>query len=297
MNLARFDLNLLRVFDAVLALEGASRAARHLNLSQPAVSHALAKLRGELSDPLFVRQGNRLVPTPVARALAGPVREALRRIETALAHSAGFDPARSTREFRIGIRAMVEMPRFAALVVRLRHEAPRICLSSVSFRRRELVRVLASGECDLVVDIDLLHDDRVRRERIAAEPLAIVARADHPRIAGALTLPMYLAEDHVVASPRPRGPGFEDIALGQIGLQRRIAARCQHAFTACQIVAGSDLICTLPQRHAESMAAIWSLALHGLPFEVPSSPVNLYWHRDAEDDPGIAWLRRQFMTG
>ena len=103
-HLARFDLNLLRIFDAIFAKGGVSAAARHLNLSQPAISHALARLRAQFDDPLFVRQGNRLVPTSAARAIAGPVREALRGLDVALDAATAFDPAQTTREFRIGVR-------------------------------------------------------------------------------------------------------------------------------------------------------------------------------------------------
>lgn len=291
MNLSRFDLNLLLVFDTVLARESVSRAARHLNLSQPAVGHALAKLRQHLGDPLFVRQGNRMVATPAALALAGPVRDALRRIETALAETGGFDPARSTREFRIGVRPTGELPRFARLAQQVIAAAPGVRLASISFRRRDLVRILASGECDAVIDIDLPHDERLCRQPLATEPLAVVARTGHPAIGQGLTLATYLAAGHIVASPRPSGPGAEDIALGQTGLQRRVVVRCQHALTACRIVGESDLLCTLPRRHAEAIGPIWGLALHDLPFTVPTPPANLYWHREAHDDPANRWLR------
>lgn len=297
VNLSRFDLNLLRVFDAVFEWNGVSSAARHLNLSQPAVSHALAKLRAELSDPLFVRQGNRLVPTPVANTIAVPVREALRRIETALASTTTFAPEHSTREFRIGIRATGETPRFSSLFTRVRDKAPNVRLASISFRRRDVYRLLASGECDVIIDIDLPHDDRLCRERLTSEPMAVVARFDHPAIRGGLSLETYLAADHVVASPRPRGAGLEDTVLGQAGLQRRIVARCQHAFTACQIVVGTDLFCTLPRRHAESIAQAWPLAMFDLPVTVPANPVTVYWHRDSSTDPGNVWLRAQIARG
>ena len=291
VNLSRIDLNLLVVFDTILTREGVSRAARHLNLSQPAVSHALAKLRGALGDPLFVRQGNRLVPTAAARALAGPVREALRGLESALADRAGFDPQTSTREFRIGLRPTGEAPRFARLVNRMQAQAPHVTLTSVSFRRRDVLQALASGACDLVIDIDLPHDERLRRAWLDADTMVVVTRAGHPAASGGLTLEAYLAEGHVFASPRPSGAGVEDIALGQAGQQRRIAVRCQNITTACQIVAEGDLLYTLPQRLAATYAPIWGLAVHPLPFAVPLNPISVYWHRDADGDPAIAWLR------
>lgn len=291
MNLSRFDLNLLVVFDTILTKEGVSGAARHLNLSQPAVSHALAKLRERLGDPLFIRQGNRFVPTATARALAGPVRDALRRIESALSDRSGFDPLTSTREFRVGIRPTGEAPRFAALVARVLAQAPGLSLASVSFRRRDVVQALASGVCDIVIDIELPHDERLRRARLDADAMVVVLRPGHRAAAGGLTLDSYLAEGHVFASPRPQGTGVEDAALGQAGLQRRITVRCQNTTTACQVAAEGDLLCTLPRRLAQAYAPIWGLEVHPLPFEVPRNPISVYWHRDEDTDPAVAWIR------
>jgi len=264
--LARFDLNLLRIFDAIFAKGGVSAAARHLNLSQPAISHALAKLRDIFSDPLFVRQGNRLVPTSAARAIAGPVREALRGLDVALDAATAFDPAEATREFRIGVRLSGEMPRFSSLVSRVRAEAPHVALASVTFRRRDLAAMLANGDL-------------------------VVARKGHPRVDGAIDLDTYLALDHIIATARPYGPGIEDMALDQMGLTRRVAVRCQHAITAWQIVATSDMLFALPRSHAAVLDAMWPMQLVDLPLPVEPGGSYLYWHQAAQADPGLGWLR------
>lgn len=294
-RLARFDLNLLQVFDAIHAKGGVSAAARHLSLSQPAISHALAKLRDAFDDPLFVRQGNRLVPTPAARAIAGPVREALRGLDAALDAAATFDPAEATREFRIGVRLSGEMPRFSALVTRVLNAAPHVSLASVSFLRRDLATALANGDLDLALDVALPPDARLCRTYLGTEPLVIVARKDHPRIDGAVDLDTYLALDHIVASARPHGPGVEDMALDRMGLTRRVAVRCQHAITAWQIVAASDMLFALPRSHAEVLDAIWPMQLIALPLQVEPGGRYVYWHQAAEADPGLAWLRAMIV--
>ena len=290
-HLARFDLNLLRIFDAIFAKGGVSAAARHLNLSQPAISHALTRLRTQFDDPLFVRQGNRLVPTTAARAMAGPVREALRGLDVALDAATAFDPAASTREFRIGVRLSGEMPRFSSLVARVRAEAPHVALSSVTFRRRDLVAMLANGDLDLALDVALPADDRLCRHYLGTEPLVVVARKGHPRIDGAIDLDTYLALDHIIATARPYGPGIEDMVLGRMGLTRRIAVRCQHAITAWQIVAASDMIFALPRSHAAVLDATWPMQLVELPLPVEPGGSYLYWHQAAQADPGLGWLR------
>lgn len=290
-HLARFDLNLLRIFDAIFAKGGVSAAARHLHLSQPAISHALARLRTQFDDPLFVRQGNRLVPTNAARAIAGPVRAALRGLDVALDAATSFDPAEATREFRIGVRLSGEMPRFSSLVSRVRNEAPHVALASVTFRRRDLLMALANGDLDLALDVALPADDRLCRHYLGTEPIVVAARRGHPRVDGAIDLDTYLSLDHVVATVRPYGPGIEDIALERMGLGRRVAARCQHAVTAWQIIASSDLLFSLPRSHADILHATWPMQIVDLPLPVEHSGNYLYWHQAAEADPGLGWLR------
>lgn len=290
-HLARFDLNLLRIFEAIFAKGGVSAAARHLNLSQPAISHALARLRTQFDDPLFVRQGNRLVPTHAARAIAGPVREALRGLDAALDAATAFDPARTTREFRIGVRLSGEMPRFSSLVSRVRRAAPHVALASVTFRRRDLLMMLANGDLDLALDVALPANDRLCRHYLGTEPLVVVARKGHPRVDGAIDLETYLSLDHIIATARPYGPGIEDIALDQMGVTRRVAVRCQHAITAWQIVASSDMLFALPRSHAEVLDAMWPMQLVELPLPVEQSGSYLYWHQASQADPGLGWLR------
>ena len=290
-HLARFDLNLLRVFDAIFAKGGVSAAARHLNLSQPAISHALAKLRDIFDDPLFVRQGNRLVPTLAARAIAGPVREALRGLDAALDAAASFDPAEATREFRIGVRLSGEMPLFSALALRVRNEAPHVALASVTFRRRDLMMMLANGDLDLALDVARPADDRLCRYHLGTEPIVVAARKGHPRVDGAIDLDTYLALDHIIATSRPYGPGIEDMALDRMGLARRVAVRCQHAITAWQIVAASDMLFSLPRSHADVLNAMGPMQLLDLPVPVDPGGSYLYWHQAAQADPGLAWLR------
>lgn len=292
----RPDLGLLQIFDAIYWKGGVGAAARHLNLSQPAISHALAKLRHQLGDDLFVRQGNALVPTAKARLLADPVRRALSELSGAVDNAASFDPARSHREFRIGIRLSGEMARFPRIVSRLRREAPNAGLVSMTFRRRDAVRALASGDLDLLFDVS---SDKWSAQLCSAlassEPLAVATREDHPLVRPPLDLETYLSLEHVVATSRARGPGLEDLALAQRGLVRKVAVRCQHFMTAWQIVATSDLALTLPASQAGMLNAVWPLRLHPLPVPIEARDSYLYWHRGSQNEPGIAWLRQLIL--
>jgi len=159
--------------------------------------------------------------------------------------------------------------------------------------RQSLVRVglglplapLAAHEDRLPLDVEL--QGRPHR----AEPLVVVARKGHPRVEGAIDLDTYLALDHIVATARPYGPGIEDMALDRMGLARRVAVRCQHAITAWQIVAASDMLFALPKSHAAVLDAMWPMQLVDLPLPVEPGGSYLYWHQAAQADPGLGWLR------
>lgn len=288
---SRFDLNLLGVFEAIYARSSVTHAARHLNLSQSAVSHALARLRREFNDQLFVRVGGKLVPTALAASIIEPVRGALRGVEMAIAAALEFDPASSARTFRIGLRPNTEARIFADLAVLARKAAPGVILASVDFRRADLPRALALGELDVALDIESAATQALRSRVLRADRLVVAVRGGNALFGTALDLGAYLAAEHVFASPRPAGSGTEDLALHAMGRERRIAVRCQSLATAWDMVAQSDLMLTLPESHAETLRGRGDITLFPLPVPVPPRPLKLFWHDVAERDGGNGWLR------
>ena len=297
MKLAsKIDLNLLAVFETIYSKHGVTNAARHLNLSQPAVSHSLARLREAFGDRLFVRAGNALVPTTLAQAMIGPVREALRNVEVAFAAASAFDPRTTKRAFSIGLRQSGEMRSFAGLAIDALRAAPGLTLSSVDFRRRDLHRSLAEGQLDLAIDVRNTGLEGLCSEPIKPDTLVVVARAGHPRVQDGIDLETYLALDHVVASPRPNGLSAADDALAAIGRNRHITVRCQNIWSAWQVVAASDLICTLPKLYAEAMGFVAGNQVVALPLDVEPGELLMYWHQVADQDPGNRWLRRVVRT-
>lgn len=287
----RIDLNLLAAFEAIYAHGSVTQAARQLNLSQSAVSHALARLRHDLDDPLFVRSGNELVPTALARSIAAPVQSALRGLDQAVAAASGFDPATTKRLFRIALRQSSEALVFARLVRHVAAVAPGVRLASVNYRRAELARALARGDLDLAVDIASDATKTLCTEALHTDDFVVVARCGHPRIDGAIDLTTYLTVDHVVASPRSSGPGLEDEALAALGTGRQVKVRCQHLWSAWQVVAQTDLVLTLQRSQAQTMTTIADLQLLPLPIAIVPRSLQLCWHEAAQHDPGNAWLR------
>ena len=293
---SRIDLNLLVVFDAIVTRGSVTQAARHLHLSQSAISHALGRLRREFGDPLFVRTGNALVPTALARKITEPVRAALRGVEIAVAAAARFDPTTTTRLFRIGLRPTTEAQLYEAVVLAALADAPAARFASVDFRRRDLARVLADGGLDVVVDVLSRSGAPLKAKPLSRDTLVVVARHDHPRVTGAIDLSTYLALDHVMATPRSSGLGMEDEALAEQGHERRIAVRAQHVTAAWRIVARTDMVLTLARSNALAMQQVAPLQILPLPVEVAPRTLHLLWHESADRDPGNAWLRGVFAS-
>ena len=294
MHIEQLDLNLLVVFHAVYAEGGVTRAAQKLHLTQPAISHALGRLRDLLGDPLFVRKGRTLVPTPHARDMIAPVRRALRGLEVALNQGERFDARTTERSFAIGLRSTSETILLPRLMLRLAKAAPRAKLATVSFRRHALERELASGSLDLVLDVRLPHGETIRHQRTSLDRLVVLVRRTHPAARKQrLDLRTYLASEHVLVSSRRAGPGLEDTALAGRGLQRLIRLRCQDYFAACRVVSEADLLLTMPARYAAIANESFGNRVLPLPFEAPSLDLYTYWHRDLEQEPASRWLRRQ----
>lgn len=286
----RIDLNLFRVLDAIYTHGGVSAAARALHLTQPAVTHALGRLRAHLDDPLFVRQGNRLQPTEKVRAMMPAVQWHLKALLASTHAQPSFAPSRLAMEFVVGFRDILESTVLPGLMARIEHEAPGVRLVSRRVAADEVERELATGTLDLAVDRPLRAGPRIARQRLLDESLVVVMRRHH-RLAASLRRADYLAAQHVTVSPLGEANAL-DALLGQNGMFRQVRLVCQHYFSACQIVAASDLLLTLPRSYANHVAVQLPLAVHALPIRLRGFPILAYWHESKHDDPAHTWFRR-----
>jgi DNA-binding transcriptional LysR family regulator len=293
MNLSRIDLNLFTVFDAIYREGGITAASKRLHLSQPAVSHALGRLREMLDDPLFERHGNEMVPTPLARTLAVTIGNSLGTLEQMLHRAGRFDPANSQRVFTIAIREAQESAFLPTLLAKLAVSAPNIDVATIRIERRDLEDDLQSGELDFAIDVPLPLSADVRREHIGAAPLVVLARADHPIVQGALDLETYISQEHVLVTGRRRGRGYEDGALAKLGLTRRIRLRCQQHAAANDVVSRTDLLATFSKNQAELVNNTNQV----LPFPADLAPLDsyLYWHARSEEDPASRWFKTMLL--
>jgi DNA-binding transcriptional LysR family regulator len=285
------DLNLLRVFEAILRLRGVTAAGEELGLTQAGVSNALARLRNLLGDPLFVRTTRGMDPTRYAASIAEGVRQALGLIEATLAGGAAFDPATTERVFRLHMSDIGEMVFLPQLLERLQRTAPGVHIETRSTPEHEIEAALAAGELDLAVGFLPGLRAPVRSHRLFRDAYVCMMRADHPRIGRTLTRRLFVEAAHALVSSIGAGHRVVEELLVAHGLARRIALRVPHFMVVPMILERTDLVVTVPERVAgvfEQMGRFKTLAL---PFEIPRTDVRVHWHERFEQDPGNGWLR------
>lgn len=293
MHISKVDLNLFIVFEAIYAEGSITRASLKMNLTQPAISHALNRLRQLFDDTLFERQGHVMVPTPLARSIIDPVRQSLRGFEVTLNGAERFDAATSERTFSLALRDVLEASVLPPLMARVAGDAPTVGLNTLQVGRRELESELAAGTLDAAIDILLPLSNDIRRTLLATDQTVVLVRRDHPLVGGALDLDAYLKLEHIQTSSRRRGPGLEDFELSRMGLQRRVRLRCQHYFAACRAVSQTDLALTMPERLARVVNQQFGNQILPFPLSMPSLDIYLYWHANIDTDPASVWLRGQ----
>lgn len=291
MNWRTLDLNLLVVFDAVADTRSATRAAARLNMTQPAVSHALTRLRTALGDELFLRTPDGMEPTPYAESLAGPVRAALATLGTALQGTEAFDPAVASRTFTLAADNHAALVLAAPLAAAVAAEAPGVALHIRPSGTLGLAALLDRGELDLVLGRTAAPGDRFADRLLFEDGFAALLRHDHPAAAaGALSLDALGALPHLELSSTGDGTGFVDEALAGAGLQRRIAF-CGPLLAAPAVLAASDMVAVMGLRAAHALARAAPLAVRPLPFETPRIVSAMLWHRRQDGVPAHRWLR------
>lgn len=293
-SLRRIDLNLFRVLDAIHTQGGISAAARVLHLTQPAVTHALNRLRAIFDDPLFVRQGNRVVATERTRSVMADVQLHLKGLQATVHQQSPFVPASLELSFAVGFRDVLESIVFPSLVRRLGDRAPGVRIVSRRVAAGEVERELVAGALDMVVDRRLRVSTRVSSEHLLDESLVVAMRVGHPLAEKPLRRADYFAAQHVAVSSLGE-PIALDVLLNQDGRYRDLRLICQHYFAACQIVAGSDLLLTLPASYAASLVPLLPMTVQPLPLQLKPIPILAYWHASRLGDQGHAWLREQVM--
>jgi DNA-binding transcriptional LysR family regulator len=291
MNWRMLDLNLLVVFDAVARERNATRAASKLNMTQPAISHALARLRSALRDELFVRTPDGMEPTSYAERLVGPVRAALESLQTALDGAAPFDPENAERGFTLAMDNRAAVVLAAPLAAAVGAQAPRVHLDVRPSGTLILPEHLDRGELDLAIGGLAAPAERFSDLRLFDNGFAAVVRRGHPAaIDGTISASALGAHPHLILSSTGEETDFVDAALARHKLARRVTFRAP-LLAAAATLAQSDMVAILSERTARALAGSVSLEVLALPFDSPRQVTAMLWHRRVDNVPAHQWLR------
>ncbi|RYZ03798.1 MAG: LysR family transcriptional regulator [Myxococcales bacterium] len=294
-KLSSVDLNLLLALDALVREGNVTAAGRRIGLSQPAMSHALSRLREVLGDPLLVREGRVMRLTSLAERLAPRVQRLIGEIDATLLGHQAFEPETATRTFRIATNDYCSAVLMPPLLARVRRLAPGVELELHAHKGRAPAAELARGELDLAVGTFLESESALERQVLLRETFACLVRRGHPRAKGKLSVQDYAALDHVLITAPDYGAGVVDFALAEQGLRRRVVARTPHFLVAPALVAATDAVVTLPSRLARFSAGP-GLRSFAPPLPLPPFDVHVLWHSAASKDAASLWLREQVLA-
>lgn len=296
MRFKGLDLNLLVALDALLVEQNVSRTAERLHLSQPAVSAALGRLRHYFGDPLLVQHGKRMLPTPHALRLQPMLKTLLGDIDQMVTASARFDPATSTRWFRIGMSDFLTTVIGTGLTKRLGSIAPNVGVELIP-PFDSIAEALDQGDIDiLITPAEHVSPDHPAEE-LLEERFVVAGCRDNPVFARTITTEDFCGAGHIaVEIGRLRRASFAESNLRRLGIERRIDILVSAFSVVSELLVGTRRLAIMHERLAKSAAAHLPVAFADLPFEFPEMKEMIQYHRSRATDPGLTWLRAEIAT-
>jgi DNA-binding transcriptional LysR family regulator len=296
VHLSALDLNLLVVLHAVLEERSATRAAKRLNVTQSAVSNALARLRSALGDPLVVRSGRGLVSTPRAEELAPILAQAMAQLEAAIDRGSAFDPRTSTRVFTVAAADNHQTSEGARIAEAFAQGLPRAELRIVSADYLAATDGLASGEIDLAFVPAMVVPPGQPSARVFEERACLVVRRDHPKVRGKITPKLFNELSHidveVVLGKKGEGHRQAEQHWKGEGLSRKVAITVPYFSTAAMIASRTDCIAGLPSRAARVLCGAFPVKIAPATFPLPTMSLSVTWHERTDADPGARFFRQ-----
>ena len=287
------DLNLLVIFDAIMTEGSITRAAESLNITQPAVSNAVGRMREIWKDDLFIKDGRNITPTLFAQNLWVKVKEPLEEIDDAI-NPKGFDPSTSRRTFRIAATDLMVDLVWADLRHRLEQDAPNVSIQTVPYTISNGETVLNRASVDILIGANDLMPPMKTSELLVDLEYVCVMNPEHELATGNLTLERFVAADHLLVSLSGDVRGYTDMVLAEHGLQRRVAMTINNFASATKILRESTLVCVLPSVTVRPFIDSGTLLSRRLPIPVPGPKLSLFWHKRSDREPGNIWLRGLF---
>lgn len=289
------DLNLLVVFQEVFQERQISSVARKLNLSQPAVSNALARLRKTFNDELFVRTSLGMQPTPLAQQLADPISVALVNVTKALNQQERFDSPNSQRRFTIAMTDVGEMYFMPVLIEQCRQIAPHIQIATVRANSVDLMAEMETGRIDLALGAFDEVSGALYHRRLFQQDYVCLHRQHHPvlsELREEISLREFLAAEHLIVSTKESPYDKINQTLEKAGISAGANFTVPHFSAVPYILSNSDLVAIVPQKLAASAAQHFRLAYSKVPLKLPTLQTNIFWHRRFAQDEGNQWLRQ-----
>jgi DNA-binding transcriptional LysR family regulator len=291
MELKDIDLNLLVVFDQLLAEGRVSKVADKLGLSQPAVSNALARLRKLTDDALFLRTTRGMQPTPFAQQLAEPVAHALGLIHGAINQKTSFDPATARRSFTVGMTDIGEIYFLPTLMDELARVAPGVAMSTVRNTAVNLREEMEAGHIDLAIGLLPQLKGGFFQRRLFMQRYVCLFRKGHRLDKRKVSLAEFSSAEHVVVVSEGTGHGKVDQLLARSGVSRNVRLTVPHFVAVGHLLSRSDMVATVPERLAQALAGPFELSWAAHPATLPEIAINMFWHAKVHKDPANEWLR------
>ena len=291
MNIRDIDLNLLVVFEAIFSAGNISKAAELSDISQPALSNALARLRKQLNDPLFVRKGNGVIPTARAEEMILPIREALAAIQRSIEPVAEFDPTTTERHFKLMIADPLEPIVVPALLQQQTGKRSNITYELQPPQAVNIEEALLSGTFELALFLIPKRNPDLHIKPLCPVDHVLLARKDHPRIQGPVTIEDLQQESHVALNLSPgKLANAEKVTFWQ-QMHQHASIQVHKMSSVVQIVSQSDLIGLVPRIHAHYATKRLNVQIQEWPVEVNNQKFHMIWHKRHEADAGHLWLR------
>lgn len=293
MRFKGLDLNLLVVFDALMETHSVTRAAERIGLTQPATSAALRRIRDYFGDDIVVSVGKRMHPTPFAEALHPQIQQTLRGIERAIATPTTFDPAISTRRFRIIGSDYIMVAVLVPLIERFARIAPGVRVEIILPNEHSIAE-LEAARADLLVTPEAFLSAWHPSEILFAEEQVVVGWAENPVFAQGITEEDFYAAGHVtVQFGADRTPAFADSTLSRMGRDRQVEVTVGSFASAPWFIEGTARLAVLHERLVRQIARRFNLAWAPMPFPFPRMNEMIQFHEARAGDPGLVWLREQ----
>ncbi|MES2535225.1 MAG: LysR family transcriptional regulator [Pseudomonadota bacterium] len=292
--MAKLDLADLNILKEIYRTHSITAAMDQIGLSQPSISVRLSHLRRHFGDPLFVRTSQGMKPTPRMESLLPAIRQSIELLGTGGGGLDEFEPAASTRKFRISMTDVGYIVLFPHLMNLFERHAPGLRIEGINLDK-QTAHLLEDGEADIAIGFAAELHGAFYQQRLATAYYACIARKGHPRIGTKLTKRAIVEEAHVAVDAPGTGYWKLDKALEKQGIQRSVKVCVPSYLGLAQIIASTDMLAIVPARLGQTLSAAGNIKTLAIPVPTPSYEVKQYWHERYHRDPANRWLRQVIL--